>query len=95
MLGQTLIVDAPSTASRERFAVCERAVEFVIDTAYDEWCQAVSSCEGAWRRWLAAEPHARPGARVAYRCAADREEAAARVLARACAVAEEGFGWAA
>jgi hypothetical protein len=94
MLGQALIDATASTASRERFAVCERAVEFVIDTAYDEWCQAASSCEGAWSRWLAAEPHARRSARVAYRCAADREEAAARLLARACAVAEEGFEWA-
>lgn len=95
-MGHSAVLAADAAVDgHERLRICERATEMVIDVAYDDWCRAEAACVSAWEHWLRADPHARGHARAAYACAVEREEAAARVLARACAVAEEGFAWAA
>lgn len=54
----------------------------LLDDAYLAWFSAESECEGALRAWFQAAGAQRASAYVAYRAALDREEAAARDLAR-------------
>jgi hypothetical protein len=54
----------------------------LLDDAYLAWFSAESECEGALRTWFKAAGAQRTGAYSAYRAALDREEAAARDLAR-------------
>ena len=52
----------------------------LADGAYIAWRSAQIECDLALAAWHAAGPGRRPTARVVYRAALDREEAAARDL---------------
>jgi hypothetical protein len=54
----------------------------LLDDAYLAWFSAESECEGALHAWFQARGALRRNAYLAYRAALDREEAAARDLAR-------------
>ena len=89
MLGHVVPGAMVGIEASESLVIYERTAELMVDTAYDEWCRAAATCQSEWKRWAEAAAHARRGAYLAYQCALDREEAAARVLSQACAVAEE------
>ena len=54
----------------------------LLDDAYLAWFSAESECENALRAWFKATGDRSAGAYLSYRAALDREEAAARDLAR-------------
>jgi hypothetical protein len=54
----------------------------LLDDAYLAWFSAESACEGALHVWFAAIGVERASAYLTYLAALDREEAAARDLAR-------------
>jgi len=54
----------------------------LLDDAYLAWFSAESECEGALHAWFDAAGDERASAYLSYRAALDREEAAARDLAR-------------
>lgn len=54
----------------------------LLDDAYLAWFGAQTECEGALHAWFEAVGTQRTGTYLAYRAALDREEAAARDLAR-------------
>lgn len=54
----------------------------LLDDAYMAWCAATICCHEAMLGWCDAALHDRAAANAAYRAALDREEAAARDLAR-------------
>jgi hypothetical protein len=54
----------------------------LLDDAYLAWFSAESECEGTLHAWFQAAGAQRTSAYLAYRAALDREEAAARDLAR-------------
>lgn len=59
----------------------------LLDDAYLAWFSAESACEGALHAWFEAAGAERSPAYLSYRAALDREEAAARDLARLWQVA--------
>ena len=54
----------------------------LLDDAYLAWFSAESDCERALHAWFAAAGAERASTYLAYRAALDREDAAARDLAR-------------
>lgn len=54
----------------------------LLDDAYLAWFSAESECENALRDWFQATGDRRASTYLSYRAALDREEAAARDLAR-------------